>query len=305
MTPSIDDLRMIVAVAEGGSLTEAARRLDVSLNAVSRRLARLEEAVGVLLVQRTTRSCQLTEAAERMYGRALVVLEQVDLVAAELAGHRASPHGTVRVQLPAVAVSEALLHRLRGLMEAHEGLRVKLSITRRDAPVGSSVDVALFVGQMPDLSGVVARRISPARWVLCASTDYVQRWGAPQSPAELLTHECLRFRVVGGSEEWPLEHAGGERVRVAVPGSFEADDGRVLGDAMRAGLGIGVRLEREVSASDRVVRVLPEWTFVPPPIYLAGPRGRWRMPAVRLVVDAVLQVLEEFQADTLTLPAHP
>ncbi|MCB9676235.1 MAG: LysR family transcriptional regulator [Alphaproteobacteria bacterium] len=286
-----DDLALIVAVAEEGSLTRAARRLDWSLNATSRRLARLEEEVGVLLVQRTTRSCALTEPGEACYRQALVVLDQIARLEGTLAEYR-EPAGTVRVRLPASAVTAELLARFRSLLAHHEDLRVQVSVTRRDLPPTHEADIAVFVGELPDRSGLVARRVRVFRWVCCAAPAYVASRGAPDTVADLATHETLRYRTDAAEDRWVLDHLDGRRESVPVAGSFEADDGRVLAEATYGGLGIGILPEQEVRAGERagtLVPVLPGWSFAPPPVFLVGPRGRMRHPAVRTVADAMEQ----------------
>jgi DNA-binding transcriptional LysR family regulator len=292
----LDDLRMVVAVAESPSLTVAAGRLAVSLNAVSRRLAKLEEAVGVRLVQRTTRSLALTEAGDRLYRRALAVLEQVDLARAELAHQRGEASGTVRVVLPSSAVTGALLGRLRALLAQHARLRVQLLVTSQPLPLGHDVDLALVVGELPDRAGLVARRVAVVHWVLVASPSYVAERGLPQSPDELPRHECLRFRGSAPQDTWTLEGPDGTQVIVPVTGSFEADDSRILGEAAYQGLGIGIRPKPELEAAmerGSLVEVLPGWRFLALPLYLVSPRGRGRMPGVRTVAEALTVAVAE------------
>jgi DNA-binding transcriptional LysR family regulator len=293
---ALDDLRMVVAVAESPSLTVAAARLAVSLNAVSRRLARLEEATGVRLVQRTTRSLALTEAGDRLYRRALSVLEEVDLAWAELSDQREEAVGTVRLVLPSSSVTGALLGRLRALLALHARLRVQLVVTSQHLPLGNDVDLALIVGELPDRAGLVARRIAVVHWGLCASPSYAAARGLPQSPGELARHECLRYRLSGPQDTWALEGPDGAQVIVPVTGSFESDDSRILGDAAYQGLGIGIRPQGELAAAVErglLVEVLPGWRFQALPLYLVSPRGRGRLPGVRTVAEAVTIAVAE------------
>lgn len=292
----VEDLRMLVAVAEAGSLTAAAARLGVGLNGVSRRLARLEASAGVRLVERTTRRLALTGAGDRLYRRALAVLEQVELARAELGAEQAEPIGTVRVVLPSSAVNGALLARLHGLLARHPRLRVQLLVTSRDLPLAGDVDVAVVVGALPDRAGLVARRVATVQWRLCAAPEYVAARGLPAAPAELSAHDCLRYRADGPQEQWTLVHDDGREEVVPVRGSFESDDSRILGEAAYAGLGVGLRPDGELSravAAGALVEVLPGWRFAAHPIHVVSPRGRGRLPGVRTVVDAVVVTLQE------------
>ncbi len=293
---SLDDLRMIVAIVEGGSLTEAARRLGLSINAVSRRLAGLEAEAGLRLVQRTTRSQRITEAGERLYRRALGVLVQVDQAEAELAEERGEPVGPVRVELSSAAITEGLLLRVRDLLVAHPRLQVQLLVTQRAPNLGPELDLALVVGAPPDRAGLVARRVAMARWSLCAAPAYVARYGLPQAPEALIEHAALRLHGASPQETWTLDGPRGARITVPVRGGFEADDSRVLGDATYAGLGIGVRPAGELAqavAAGRLVEVLPGWTFAALPVYLVFPGGRERLPGVRVVAEALEAALRE------------
>ncbi|MEQ1569198.1 MAG: LysR family transcriptional regulator [Myxococcota bacterium] len=292
----LDDLRMVVAVAEGGSLTAAAARLGVSLNAVSRRLMKLEAGVGVRLVERTTRSLALTEAGERLYRRATSVVQQLDEASAELSDRRGEPMGTVRVVLPSPAVTGDLLRRIDGLLAEHPRLQVQLLVTSRELPLGTDLDLAMVVGELPDRVGIAARKIASVHWWLCAAPSYVARRGAPVVPTDLTRHECLRYRGAAPQERWTLHGPNGQVVVVPVRGSFESDDSRILGDATYAGLGIGIRPPRELGraiAAGTLVEVLPGWVFEPLPVYLASPAGRGRSPAVRTVASVLTEAIAE------------
>lgn len=293
---ALDDLRMIVAVAEGGSLTEAASRLGVSLNAVSRRLMKLEEVVGLRLVERTTRSLALTDAGERLWRRAAAVVGELDEIESDLADRRGEPVGTVRVVLPSSLVTGELLRRTHELLAAHPRLAVQLLVTSRDLPLGTEVDLALVVGPPPDRAGMTARRIADVQWALCAAPSYAAAHGVPAGPASLIEHECLRFRGSEPQETWTLTSPDGELRVVPVRGKFEADDSRVLGDAAYAGLGIGIRPQRELAeaiAAGRLVEVLPGWRFGAIPLFLVRPRGRRTGPGARIVSEVLAAAAQE------------
>lgn len=290
----LSDLSLIAAIAEEGSLTRAAERLGTSLNATSRALARLEAREGITLVRRTTRSCALTEPGEVVYRRGLAILEQAEALRGDLAAFRDRPAGTVRVRLPASTVTAGLLQRLQAILGQHEGLQVQITVSRRDLLPSHDVDLALHVGELPDRSGLVARRVRVMRWVLCASPGYVARRGLPASVGALSAHDCVRYRAAEPETRWVLDHGDGHRESVPVGGVFESDDGRVLADATYGGLGIGILPEPEVRAgvaAGTLVAVLPDWSFAPPPVFLLVPRGRSRLPAIRTVAAALEAVL--------------
>lgn len=132
-------------------------------------------------------------------------------------------------------------------------------------------------------------------WALCAAPAYVDARGSPSAPEDLVSHDCLRFRGPEPQETWTLEDEAGRRVTVPVGGGFESEDSRILGEATYAGLGVGIRPDRELAdavASGRLARVLPGWWFSATPVSLVGPPGRERLPAVRIVAEALVAGLE-------------
>ncbi|MCB9690117.1 MAG: LysR family transcriptional regulator [Alphaproteobacteria bacterium] len=291
MELDVADLRLLVAIVQTGSLTRAAASLEQSLNVVSRRLQRLEATSGVQLVRRTTRRLTVTEAGERLHRHAIRALVHVDAAVADLAAERAEPVGTVRVVLPSSTVTPWLLNHLRELRATHPRLHVRLLVTDHDQPLGGDVDLAVVVGPIPDRAGVVSRRVATVRWAFCAAPSYIEAHGMPTTPEELGSHDCLRFRGTTTQDTWTLEDDAGRRVTVPVGGGFESDDSRALGEATYAGLGIGIRPARELAdgvASGRLVHVLPGWWFSATPVSLVGPPARERMPAVRVVADALI-----------------
>ena len=291
---SLPDLESFVAIVETGSLTGAARRQGVTVNAVSRRLAQLEDALDARLVERTTRRCAPTEAGRRLYEKALGIVDALkDAEAAVLHGREVAT-GLVRLSLPPVVATPEMLTALGNALRSNPGLAIDLCVTRRELPGEAGVDVAVVVSPPPSTHGLVARRIPVRPWGLTAAVEYVERRGLPRKPTDLASHECLRFSGEGPQASWTL--VGGDRtVTVAVGGGFACDDSRVLGDALYAGLGIGVRAEPEIArgvAQGTLAWVLPRWRFALQSAYLVttpGRRGLARVGLVSAVVEGVLR----------------
>jgi DNA-binding transcriptional LysR family regulator len=287
---SLPDLATFVAVVEAQSFTAAARRQGLTVNAVSRRLQQLEQAVGVKLIERTTRRSAPTDAGLRLYRKAVVIFDELLQAEAEIQADRARIEGEVRMALPAAIATPALLAQFERLLANHAGLRLDLRIGSAHLPGQGGIDVALITERPPDSLALVSRKVGVHGWGLAASPSYVKGHGVPRSPAELSAHACLRFRGDVPQTAWQLTSARGKKVSVKVGGSFECDDSRVLGDAAYAGLGIGVRPKEELADAVKrkaLVHVLPEWTFGEQPAYLLTTVGRRDLPRVRAVTDAV------------------
>ncbi len=287
---SLPDLATLVAVVEGKSLTAAARRQGVTVNAVSRRLQQLERALGITLVERTTRRCAPTEAGLRLYRKAVMIFDELLQAEADVQQAESGVEGDVRLALPVAAVKRELLARFEQLLADNRGLRLDLRIDSAHLPGEGSIDIALITERPPDSLALVCRKIGVHGWGLAAAPSYVKKHGLPRSPAELSGHACLRFRGEVPQSTWTLTGPRGKRVTAKVGGPFECDDSRILGDATYAGLGLGVRPEQELAEAVKgkvLVHVLPGWRFGEQPAYLLTTSGRGDLPRVRAVADAL------------------
>jgi DNA-binding transcriptional LysR family regulator len=287
---SLPDLATFVAVVEAKSFTVAARRQGLTVNAVSRRLQQLEQAVGVQLVERTTRRSAPTEAGLRLYRKAVVIFDELLQAEADVQQAHSRIEGDVRMALPVAAVTRGLLARFERMLAEHPGLRLELRIGSAHLPGEGGIDVALIMERPPDSLALVSRKLGVHGWGLAASPGYLKAHGVPHSPAELSRHACLRFRADVPQSSWTLTNPRGKKTVVKVGGHFECDDSRVLGDATYAGLGIGVRPEEELADAVKrkaLIHVLPGWRFGEQPAYLLTTVGRRNLPRVRAVEDAI------------------
>jgi len=287
---SLPDLATFVAVVEAGSFTGAARRQGLTVNAVSRRLVQLEQAMGIKLIERTTRRSAPTEAGTRLYRKAVAIFDALLEAEADVQQSRAAIEGSVCVALPPAVISRSLLEDIDRLLKAHPRLSVDLRIGSPYLPGEGGVDVALVTQQPPENLALVSRKLGVHGWGLAASPAYAKAHGVPKTPGGLSQHACLRFRGELPQRTWTLSGVRGKRAVVDVAGSFECDDSRVLGDATYAGLGIGVRPERELAEAVKrraLVHVLPGWRFGEQPAYLVTTVGRRDSPRVRAISEVV------------------
>ncbi|CAD6532031.1 LysR family transcriptional regulator [Paraburkholderia sabiae] len=197
----LPDVQTFLAVASAGSLSAAARQLNVVPMQVSRRIAALEEDLGVRLFHRTTRSLTLTAEGEAFvpYARAMVDAEAG--ARAELSPSSGMASGVLRLTAPSGFGQSVVLPMLPGLLEANPDLRIDLDLSDRQVDiVGQGLDLALRIAPLED-SELVARKIVSNPRLVCASPEYLKRHGRPATSAELDQHRCIRLDSVGG---WPL-----------------------------------------------------------------------------------------------------
>ena len=290
-TTSLEELHAFTAVYESGSFTAAARRLDLSTNAVSLRVQRLEATLGVRLFTRTTRSVTPTYEGRTYHQRISGLLQQLEHAAEELRPPDGGLHGTVRCAIPAVVASPVYWRRLRALLDAHPHLTVQTRVTHDPVNLAADgLDLALVIGP-PPVSTFVGQRLGQVSWVLAATPAYLERHGRPTTPAELAQHRCLRHWSSPPQDSWTLVDRRGLHAAVRIGGGFEADDSRLLGEALYEGLGIGVRPARECAKAERagtLERVLRGYRFEPLDVFVVVPKGRLRVPRVAACV-AVLR----------------
>ncbi|MFT7649997.1 MAG: DNA-binding transcriptional LysR family regulator [Candidatus Poriferisodalaceae bacterium] len=281
-------LTTFVQVVDSGSLSAAARTIGLTLPMVSRDVAHLEDDLGVVLLQRTTRHLSVTDEGNAFYARARHIITELAEAEDEIRPSNTSVRGTVRLTLPTITVPFGLADSLTGLMTDNPELRVQIDIT--DDPsdlVGGGFDIGLYFGSPPESSHTVTY-LTRAAALMAAAPAYVERKGLPTHPEELRHHECLRFVSDRTQTSWRLTGPNGQPSDWTVAGRLEITNSSGLASAMRAGLGIGItssEMLKTATEQNELVRVLPDWTWAELPIYALIPAGRQTLPRVRLVLD--------------------
>lgn len=229
-----------------------------------------------------------------LYARCARIVAELDAVEEELHPSGDPLQGSVRLAVPSGAPMRHLLETIANVLASHPRVTVQLRIaTAPIDPIANNVDVALHVGPVPD-SSLIARPLATLSWVLVASPAYVTRRGLPRQPADLAEHQCLRLLADRPQRVWDLIDRRGRRVKARVGGAFECDDSRVLGDAVYAGLGIGVRSGAELAsglAEGTLVHVLPGYRFGAFEMTALVPPGRLKVPRVAAFVSLLREVI--------------
>lgn len=285
----IGDITLFLRVLDQGSISAAARSLDLSVAVASQRLKRLEAELGVRLLHRTTRRLHPTPegAALAEQGRGLV--EELEALGSSLrhAGHAVA--GTLRVTTASSFGRQYLSPLLPEFMARHPQLRLSMHLDDRVVDlVSAGFDLAVRIGTLDD-STLVARKLAPNRRLLCASPDYLRRHGSPRTPLELAQHECLVLvGSQGRQDQWRFHDPDGREISVRVRGRIEANTGELLSDAALGGLGIALHsywhVCRDLRAG-RLVPVLPEFRIPDTGVYAVMPQRRLMPPRVRALVD--------------------
>lgn len=291
--PSFEGAKAFVAVVELKSFTAAAARLGLPKSAVSRRVSELEEELGVRLLQRTTRTLNLTEVGAGYYERLRRVLEAFSEANDSARAMQGDPRGVVRVTAPADFGARVLPALLARFLAQYPGVRIELGLTtRRVDIVAEGFDIALRFGKLED-SSLVARKVDIGGFSIVASPQYVARRGAPRKASELPAHEFVLFRPRDGAAELVLQGPSGEE-SVTVTGHLAADDLTFVREAALRGVGLAMLpgfLVAEDVKRRRLVRVLPKLSFPGGEFHIVYPSARLLPRRLSLLIDYLVAEL--------------
>lgn len=291
--PDLQGLAVFARVVEARSFSGAARALGTTTSAVSKRVARLEERLGVRLFARTTRRVELTEAGSTLYGHATRVLRELEDAEAAVAALEGAPRGTLRVSAPVILGERHLAPLVPGLLARFPELRIALSLSDRFVDLfAERYDVAVRVGTLASQdASLVGARAGATHPVVCASPAYFANRGTPETPADLVAHDCLRYSLVAASREWRFRRPDdGRELTVPVTGNLEVDHGGAIREAAIGGLGIAYLpdfLVNDALASGALVSALDAWRQAALPVNLVFARAPRTPPKVRAFVDWV------------------
>ena len=279
----LNDVLIFLQVVESGSFTAAGRKLGVPTSTVSRRVQRLEDELGVRLLQRTTRKLSLTEAGKMYRERTSELFAGLEEAENILADAQVNPKGRIRVTAP---LEHGISMRVvTPFLERYPDVRVCLELTSRPVNIiEEGYDAALVAGELPSLS-VVAHKLLDSSFRLVASPSYVERRGAPERLEDLAEHDCVVFGHPSGGATWNL--AGQD---ITVRSRIATNHMAAVRDATLAGLGVALLADlicAEHIEAGTLVALLPDAAPPPVPIWITYPSGRYLAPAVRAFVDHV------------------
>jgi DNA-binding transcriptional LysR family regulator len=296
MNSASAEMNAFVRVIERGSFAAAAGDLGVTPSALSKLVTRIENRLGVRLLTRTTRRLILTAEGELFVARSREILASIEAAEAEITAASRAPRGHLRISVPTTYAKQILGPALPRFLARYSDITVELLVSDRQIDlVAEQVDVAIRSGWLGD-STLVARKITDARRLICASPRYLNKHGSPRVPADLLQHNCLTLAGTAHINQWPFHTDEGIN-RLAISGSFASDNADLLLDAAVAGLGI-VRLSDYV-----VARALREGTLIPLledthlsepfPIHVVTVPGRHRAPRVKAFTEFIISQLDD------------
>jgi DNA-binding transcriptional LysR family regulator len=297
----VDDIYLLIVLAQTCSFTQAARQLNLSKASVSTRIADLERATGVPLVRRTTRSVTLTDAGRQLVDDCAPAFERIDAGFVAVKDLSGAPRGVVSVTAPVALGRQHVAPNLARFLRQFPDVRVQLELTDRFVNLTQEgFDLAIrHTSVAPD--NYVAWSLCETRSMLVASAGYLRARGEPAHPLDLSNHDCLLYLGGDRVDKWtflPEKGVGhGESVSVQVRGPLRANNSEVLREAVLDGLGIGLLPDFSTVSSSRtrLITVLPDWRvqgFFGSHIYALRPWSAQVPRAVRCFVDYLRTLFE-------------
>ncbi|THB83339.1 LysR family transcriptional regulator [Pantoea allii] len=292
MQNKLTAIQTFVRVAEAGSFSAAARQNGLKQSAVSQQIAALEEALGVVLLHRTTRKMALTEQGQHYLQQVRQLLSAMEELEQQLRPGSQPLHGKLHIQLPS-GIGQRLMPHLIAFQQAHPALRLNIALEDRLSDlIAEGVDVAIRLSESPPAT-LAARSLTIVETVLVASPAWIARNGTPQTPDDLRHHPHIRFS--GVSSDAPLQLiSANARVSVPVESAFRSNNSDALMQALEAGLGIGglqTLIGADALASGQLMRVLPDWRLPDRYLYAVFPDARFIPDKVRKLVARVSEAL--------------
>lgn len=286
----LDDIRSFIAVTETGGFGRAAQILGLSKSIVSRRVSKLEEELGARLLSRTTRGVSPTEAGIEFKARSERILAELEEAREAVAQQAGGVAGRLRIAMPLTFGNRHVAPLLRELALRYP--RLELDVHASDQYVdliGERFDVAIRIGTLKD-SSLIARRIAPVHATVLGSPAYFVRKGRPETPQDLVQHDCL-LHTGASEQEWTFR-SGKRWVPVRPPGRLRSDSGETLLEWAVAGLGLVVLpnfLASDAIRAEQLQHVLLDYPMPTRGLYVVRPPGAFVPGKVRVLTDLLVE----------------
>ncbi len=292
----LNDLYFFAAVVEHNGFSAAGRALGIPKSRLSKRVAQLEERLGVRLLQRTTRQFVVTEVGQRFYGHCRAVLEEAQAAQDAVDELQAEPRGMVRISCPVSIAQTVLAELLPDFMNLYPKVQVRVTAANRRVDILSEgFDLSIRVREKLDTdASLVMRSFGRSRVLPVASPGLLAQYAEPTSPAQLKNLPALSMNEHEGAQRWELIDESGRHVAVEIAPRLISGDFAVLLEAARRGMGV-VLLPEVVCASaiaaGELKVLLPAWSVPQGTMHFVYPSRRGQLPGVRALIDFLAERL--------------
>lgn len=291
-------MRAFVQVVEAEGFSAAGRKLGRSKALLSKYVRELEDELGVLLINRTTRRFSLTEAGQTYYQRAAEILREIDNLAETVRDSAGDLKGRIKITAPRTFADAAIGQSLIDFASQHPDIVLDISLDDRVVDlVEEGYDLAIRITKLAD-SALIARKLAPSRILLCASPALIERYGAPKHPRELQNLPCVVDTNARYRYSWPSREPDGAHISVPVQGRFEANSPLSVRAAAIASIGFALIpdfIAQPAIDSGQLVSLLEDYLEDGRGIFAVFPNRRHLPARVRALVDFLAQWLKQHQ----------
>jgi DNA-binding transcriptional LysR family regulator len=300
---NLDEMIVFMAVADAGGFAAGGRAKGITRSAAAKAVARLEERLGVRLLNRTTRGMSLTEEGRILYAHGTKIVAALEEAEASVARSDGMPRGTLRLTAPDAFGRAVVLPLLCKFLAQWPQLKAEVSLTDRVVDlVDEGFDLAVRMGAaLSDDNRLIARVVGRLDVDLVASPSYLADCGEPSYPADLEHHQCVFFKTRGSKQKWRIRTSEGSWIEPQLRGRLSIDSGHAIRDAALAGVGVAslprFLVEPDISTG-RLTRVLPEVEHRQADVAVVYPSRRLLEPRVRLFINALADLLKTSSWET-------
>lgn len=291
-----DDMLLFVHVVEEESFSRVSEKHNITMSVVSKRITRLEKALNVQLLYRTTRKLSLTEAGQAFYKKAKIAQVAVKDAKDVMSGFGSDVRGKIRITMPVVTANLVLNQAAVEFCHQYPSIELEVNVTNRLPNIlDEGYDLAIRTADLSD-SSLVARRLVDSQWCVCATPDYVHTHGTPPHPNELMKHHCLLYKYPGGKPEAWKFHVQGEDIALPVKGRFQADNLDSIKHAVMADFGIAylprALIFNELNSGE-LVSILDEYATKTLGIYAVYPKTHVADNKLGLLIEHFRNALQQ------------
>jgi DNA-binding transcriptional LysR family regulator len=293
-----DDIFLFVQVVEAGSFAKVAQQLEITNSVVSKRIGRLESALNMQLLYRTTRKLSLTDGGRTLYEKAKLAKVALQDAQDAVTGYSDNLSGTIRLSVPSVSASVLINQALAEFTQQYPDINIDLVVADHFVDMlEEGFDLAIRTGELAD-SSLIARRLVDSDWVLVASPEYLRHNGVPQHSRQLQYHNCLTYKYESsGADTWRLAVNGIDYYE-RVSGNFQANNLLSLKTAVLSGVGIAylpkVAVHEELNAQS-LVELLPDYETKQVGIFAVYPNMRQPDQKLKLLIEHLRDMYQQHQ----------